>query len=61
MKKNKDKIINIRLTDELYQKILEHCSKMGNLSVSAFLRLSAIEYIENSKKWLYGQIFGFQR
>lgn len=48
----KDKVINLRIKPEDYKIIKEYASKNGDMSVSAFLRMSAIYYIKNREKAL---------
>ena len=51
----KDKNINIRLTNEDYNKIKDFALNKGNLSVSAFIRFACITYIENDKNRLQAE------
>jgi len=51
----KNKNLNIRLSNEDYEKIKKFALSKGNLSVSAFIRFACITYIENDKNRLQGE------
>ena len=42
----KDTRINIRVTDDLHQKLLEYRDKTG-VSISDFIRIAVLNYFEN--------------
>jgi len=48
----KEKMINLRISEEDYRKIKEFAQNKGNLSVSAFIRFACMSYIEYDKNRL---------
>ena len=48
----KEKMINLRISEEDYKKIKKFVQNKGNLSVSAFIRFACMSYIEYDKNRL---------
>jgi predicted DNA binding CopG/RHH family protein len=47
---NKDKVINIRLSKQLFDDIKKTAKDIGELDTSSFIRLAIVNYINEIKK-----------
>ena len=54
IEENKDKIISIRLSSELYENLMKY-KKANKINISFFIRgviADRLEYLKRKKKWL---------
>lgn len=49
-RKKNDRTLNMKLPDDLYERIAEEANKK-NISIASIVRLAMTEYLEDKEKW----------
>lgn len=50
MQESEQVVVNLKVSQETYQKMKEACKSMGKMSLSAFTRMCIDLYFENKEK-----------